>query len=55
MWAFLDQLRSWQLFVLTLGLFLADLVVPDPVPWLDELVLGALALALSRWRKTRAR
>ena len=51
MWKFLDQLRSWQLFALSVALFVADLLVPDPLPFLDEILLGVLAVFLAKWKK----
>ena len=45
----LARLRSWQLFLLAGGLFAADLVVPDPIPFLDEIMLGLSTLLLARW------
>ena len=50
-WKFLDQLRSWQLLALTVALFLADLLVPDPLPFLDEILLGVLTVFLAKWKK----
>lgn len=49
-WAFLRGLRSWQLFVLAATLFAGDLVTPDPVPFLDEILLGVVTLLLARWK-----
>ena len=48
---FLNSLRSWQLFVLAALLLLIDLVVPDPLPFVDEALLAALTYLLARWRK----
>jgi len=31
-------------------LFVVDLVIPDPVPFLDEILLGVVTLLLSRWK-----
>ena len=46
-------LKSWQLLLVTVVLFLLDLLVPDPLPMVDEVLLGLLALWLSK-RKARA-
>ncbi|MGD2082930.1 MAG: hypothetical protein PVF91_08195 [Chromatiales bacterium] len=46
-----SRLRFPQLFLLTAGLFLLDLVVPDVVPFADEILLGLLSLMLATWRK----
>jgi hypothetical protein len=52
--AFASRLRFPTLFWITAGLFALDLVVPDAVPFADEVLLGLAALLLSRWRKRRA-
>ncbi len=44
------RLRFPQLFALTLGLFLLDLVIPDLIPFVDELILGLAALLLGSWK-----
>ena len=51
MWAFLRGLRSSQLFLLAAALFLVDLVISDPVPFLDEVILGVVTLFLARWKQ----
>ena len=48
---FLRGLRSWQLFALFAVLFALDLVIPDPIPFLDEVGLAVLTYVLSRWKK----
>lgn len=40
-----------RLFLLAATLFLLDLVVPDFIPFADELLLGLGTLLLSRWKK----
>ena len=53
MWIqFLTTLRSWQLFVAVAVLLLVDLLVPDPIFMLDEIVLVALTYDLSQWKKS---
>lgn len=49
--AFASRLRFPWLFALTAGLFLLDLVVPDAIPFVDELLLGLGALLLGSWKK----
>lgn len=44
----LSRLRSPQLVALAGVLFLVDLFVPDPLPLVDEGVLGLLTFWLSR-------
>lgn len=51
--AWLAGLRSWQLFLLAGLLFAADLVVPDPIPFVDEMMLGLATLLLGRWKRRR--
>ena len=51
---FLDGLRSWQLFVLAAALLVIDLLVPDPIPFLDETLLAVLTYTLARWKKPAA-
>lgn len=51
--AWLSRLRSWQLFLLAGFLFAADLVVPDPIPLIDEMMLGLATLLLGRWKRRR--
>ncbi|MGE3275428.1 MAG: DUF6116 family protein [Vicinamibacterales bacterium] len=49
---FLGDLRTPTLFKLAFGLFLVDLVVPDMVPFMDEIFLGLLTMLAAR-RKPR--
>ena len=49
----LARLRSWQLFVLAGALFVVDLVVPDPIPFIDEVMLGLTTLLLARWKRRK--
>lgn len=51
--AFAGRLRFPVLFAITAALFLLDLVVPDTIPFADEILLGLGALLLSRWKKER--
>ena len=50
---FAERLRFPQLFVLTAGLFLLDLIVPDLIPFADEVLLGLLTLLFASWRRKR--
>lgn len=49
--AFASRLRFPTLFLVTLGLFVLDVVVPDFIPFADELLLGLGALLLSSWKR----
>lgn len=51
---FADKLRFRQLFLVTAGLFVIDLLIPDVIPFVDELLLGLLTLLLAAWRKDKA-
>ncbi len=53
LFAWLSRLRSWQLFLLAGGLFVADLIIPDPIPLVDEMMLGLATLLLGRWKRRR--
>ncbi len=50
----LARLRHPHLFVLLLVLFLADLVLPDMIPFVDEILLAILTVLLGTWRRPRA-
>lgn len=45
------RLRFPQLLLIAGGAFLLDLVLPDGLPFLDELMLGIATLILALWRK----
>lgn len=51
--AFASRLRFPWLFALTATLFVLDLIVPDAIPLVDELLLGLGTLLLGSWRKRR--
>ena len=51
--AFADGLKFRQLFLLAGALFLLDLLIPDFIPFADELLLGLLTLLLAAWKKDR--
>ena len=40
-------------FFLILFLFIADLLVPDMIPMIDEIILGLLAVLLANWKKSK--
>ena len=50
---FAATLRFPQLFLLILGLFVLDLLLPDGLPFVDEILLGLGALLLGNLRKRR--
>ena len=51
---FLGNLRFPQLFLLAGGLFLADMVVPDLIPFADEVFLGVLMALLASFKNRRS-
>jgi hypothetical protein len=55
-WAtrFAAKLRFPHLFLLTAGLFVLDLIIPDVIPFADELLLGLGTLLLGNLRKRKS-
>ncbi len=49
----LQSLRFPHLFVLTAVLWLISVLVPDPLPFVDELLLTVGTLTLAAWRRRR--
>jgi len=47
------RLRYPKLLALTLVLFIADLIVPDFVPFADEILLGLISLLLAGLKKRK--
>lgn len=47
------RLRFPALFKLTAALFAITLVLPDPIPWLDEIVLALGTLMLANWKRRK--
>ena len=52
--AFARRLRFPTLFKITGALFLLTLVVPDPVPFVDEILLALGTLLLANWKDRSA-
>ncbi len=48
------RLRYPTLFKLTAGLFALTLFIPDPLPGVDELLLGLGTLLLANWKNRSA-
>ena len=48
-----NQLRFRNLFFMVTGLFFLDLLIPDFIPLVDEIILGLLAIILANWKKER--
>ena len=51
--AFANQLKFRNLFIVVISLFVIDLLVPDFIPMIDEIILGLLAIILANWKKER--
>jgi hypothetical protein len=50
---FLPRLRYPHLFALIAGLLAVDLLLPDPIPLIDEVTLALLTLLVGSWRTRR--
>ena len=50
---FLGRLSYPRLFLLTGALFALDVVIPDFVPFADEILLGLGTLLLANWKKRK--
>lgn len=48
---FAAGLRFPKLMAVTAALFLVDLIIPDMIPFADELLLGLLSLLLASLKK----
>lgn len=51
---FASRLRFPVLFAITAALFAVNMLVPDALPMIDELMLGLATVLLASWRKRRA-
>jgi cadmium resistance protein CadD (predicted permease) len=50
---FASQLRFRNLFLVVIGLFFFNLLIPDFIPLIDEIMLGLLAIVLGSWKSER--
>jgi hypothetical protein len=48
---FFESLRFPWLLLVTVGLFLVSIFVPDPFPFIDEILLGLVAVVLGRLKR----
>lgn len=48
------RMKHPWLFALLAVLLLLDLVIPDPIPLVDEVVLALLAVLVGSWRTRRS-
>ncbi|MFV0443584.1 MAG: DUF6116 family protein [Planctomycetaceae bacterium] len=51
---FFSRLRFPWLFAVVLTLFGLDFLLPDPVPLMDELLLGTTMLLLGAWKQRKS-
>ncbi len=51
--SFANKLKFKNLFFIVIGLFIVDLVLPDFIPFIDEIILGLLAIILANWKEDR--
>lgn len=47
------KLRYPALLKITAALFLVTLVIPDPIPFVDEILLGLGTLLLANWKNRK--
>lgn len=50
---FASRLKFPTLFAITLGLWALNMIIPDPLPLVDEIVMGLVTLMLATWKKPR--
>lgn len=50
---FADGLKYRSQFLIILGILVIDLLVPDVIPFFDEIILGLVAVFLANWKKDR--
>jgi hypothetical protein len=53
--AYLTRLRFPALFAMSAVLFILDFVIPDAIPFVDEILLGLGAALLGSWKSGRTR
>lgn len=49
----LGRLSFPRLFMVTAALFVLDLIIPDPFPFADEILLGLGTLLLANWKNRK--
>jgi len=47
------RLKYPWVFVLLAAVFIADMVIPDPIPFVDEIMLALLTFLVGTWRTRR--
>ncbi len=51
--AFASRLRFPKLFAITLAIFIFDVLVPDLIPFVDEILLALFTALLGSWKRRR--
>lgn len=51
---FAARLRFPTLFAITLVLFVLNVLIPDPLPFIDEILLALGTLLLGSWRRRKS-
>lgn len=51
--AWARKLRYPTLFKITAALFMVTLVLPDPIPFIDEILFGLGTLLLANWKRRK--
>lgn len=47
---FTETLKSSHLVMLMTALFFLDLIIPDPIFLIDEIMLGLITILVARWK-----
>ena len=50
---FADGLKYRSQFLIILGILVLDLLIPDVIPFFDEIILGLVAVALANWKNDK--
>ncbi|MGH9459833.1 MAG: DUF6116 family protein [Vicinamibacteria bacterium] len=51
---FASRLRFPYLFLLIAVLFVADLIIPDVIPFIDEILLGLVGVLFGTWKERKS-
>ena len=51
---FAARLRFPTLFLVTTALFVVNVFVPDPLPFVDEILLGLVTVLIGSWKRRKA-
>jgi hypothetical protein len=50
---FASRLRFPKLFGITLAIFVLDVLIPDLIPFVDEILLALVTALLGSWKRRR--